>query len=145
MRRFPALFTRRLTQVRKNFQDGFVDVEELPSGKVVVKVVDADEVLVERATVGEWPPMDGSDFRVGGCLVQIYGDEEVSVQKVVEKPVFKPPSRLVLPRRMEPGAVRVVEARIRTVDEVIKLYEEAVADLKHDVEKIRSNLAEFLE
>ena len=144
MRRFPALFTRRLTQVRKNFQDGFVDIEELPSGKVVVKVVDAEQVLVERATVGEWPPLDGSDFRVGGYLVQIYGDEKVSVQKVVEKPVFKP-SRSVLPRRTEPGAVRVVDVRIRTVDEVIKLYEEAVADLKHDMEKIRSNLAEFLE
>lgn len=151
MRRFPALYTRRLTQTRKNFQDGFVDIEEMPSGRIVLRLLDEDESLLERITVPDLPPLDGTDFRIGGCQVQIYADEEISVPqpRITEKPSFKPPSRVnpapVIQPPREPTVVVEVRNSIRTVDEVIQLYLDASSDLKHDSDTIRSNLTAFLE
>lgn len=168
MRRFPALYSRRLTQRSKNFSDGFVEIDNTGGprgGSFRVTIVSESGSVVERAHMHVQPPIDGGDFIVNGVLVQIIDDAECEEMKSVSavinsgkreaeetKPCFRPlvaNRPLVVQGRREDGSHRVLAPppkgrhEVRTVDEIIELFSTAGGEKKHDNERIFANLAAF--
>ena len=154
MKRFEAVYSYKMTKAKRNFMDGFIEIAQLENSKYAVKLLNEDECVIERTTISELPPLDGSDFMVGAARVEVVSGDVVESCEEDERSVFKSPNRSFVPKLAEKKVVNVeirnthasaIRENPRTVDEVIELFRNAVDEAKHDEETIKANLSSFLE
>ena len=110
MKRFKVLYTTRITQREKRFQEGFIDIIE---DKNLLKLLSISREVICVSTLPEEIPFDGSDFRVEDYLIEIDSDQSFENTSYYQSPNFqqkqtksaisqyKPPSRIATPPRKE--------------------------------------------
>jgi hypothetical protein len=146
MERFAALYTRRVTQRQKGFMDGFVELTPSPdSQQTKVLLTDESGKLIEAATLPDRPPTDGTDFRVGGCLVQIVEPADAAADpRPAPAATFRRPTAIPRPAPPSPAAAEPAAAalrgRVRTVDEILAFYGDDDGPARQGPSRIESNL-----
>lgn len=159
--KYEAMYTKRLTQRSKNFQDGFVEIEEQGNSRFSVKLTDDCGSLLAKMCMPELPPLDGTDFRFAEFLVEIFGDERAiigapNILPEAPKLGFRAPKTIEIPKRTPKMEIQKLKMEVkpqvpkirqvpRTLDEIVTLVETAGSEKKHDRGKIQSNLMDFLE
>ena len=89
MQRFKCLYTTRLTQREKRFQEGFVDID---METCFIKLISATREVLATAHFIDDIPLDGSDFRIENFLVEIDSDQDFSnITTASDVPPTKPP------------------------------------------------------
>jgi hypothetical protein len=154
MERYKALYTRRITQKAKNFIDGFIEVCRASDGvQARVKLLDEADAVLVAAMQPASPPTDGTNFTLGGFLVQIDSLDSEAPPRTPEPPPSRafrvrpvvhsgPPARPAAARSEPPPAPR---ERPRTFDEIIAFFAFTESSGTHDASTIHSNLARLLD
>ena len=161
--KYEAMYTRRITQKSKNFQDGFAEIEETGDSRFTVTLMDDTGSTITKMSVSELPPLDGTSFRFGELLVEIYGNNSTTPVVVAPPPKlgFRAPKTVSVPQpvpRSVPSREKIeqhieqvktksstIRSVPRTIEEIITLFETAGTEKKHDRKKIQTNLTDFLE
>lgn len=158
MRRFKVLYSTRLTQRDKKWQDGFIDV--LENGWI--KLVDSDRSVLQNLHFNGDILFDGTPFKFENYLVQIDSDQEIqmpqndnnfkanqinSLKNTIRKPFQSPKQRVsqkIEPLTLVPSPPRnittiipenVFEKRInpRTYEEILKFLEISERNVKTEL------------
>jgi hypothetical protein len=156
MERYPALYTRRLTQKAKNFIDGFIEISPSSDGvQTRVKLLDEDDGILFSVMQPTRPPTDGTNFVLNGFLIQIDSTLPLS-PSVPSAPPPPPPSTVrsrpafhsshpVKPANVAPPRVVVQRENPRSFEEIMAFFGDTDDRGTHDSSTILSNLAQLLD
>ena len=90
MKRFKVLYTTRITQKIKKWQDGLLDYL-LTSNNSLIKLYDEDRSFLESKTLNDIEiPNCGDELRIGSYLIQIDSEISINETKTEKSPQISP-------------------------------------------------------